>query len=35
MIQLYHKVLEANVAAEGLFDYELTEDGESQLTACC
>jgi hypothetical protein len=27
IIQLYHKVLEANLNAEGLFDHELTEDG--------
>jgi len=27
-VQLCHKVLEAYLVADGLFDYELAEDGE-------
>ena len=28
IVQLFHKVLEAYLVAEGLFDHELVEDGE-------
>lgn len=31
MIRLFHKELEAYLVAEGLFDEEVTEDGETKI----